>query len=90
MSQAATTQSRRLQQLRDIITDVLELEPGELTDTGVFGDDYGADSLMAIDIIARIERDMGVQVPSEALPHMTNLNAVLGLVTRYAEENPDA
>ncbi|WP_031160171.1 acyl carrier protein [Streptosporangium roseum] len=86
MSQAATTRYERLQQLRDILTDVLDLEPGELTETSNFVNDHGADSLLAIDIIASIERDMGVHIPSEALPEMINLNAVLGLVTRYAEE----
>jgi len=84
MPQATTTQSERLHQLRHIITDVLELEPGELTDTSDFVNDHDADSLLAIDIIARIEREMGVHVPNEALPEMTNLNAVLGIVTRYA------
>lgn len=84
MSQLAAIESERLQQLHDIITDILELEPGELTDTSDFIDDHDADSLMAIDIIARIEREMGVRIPNEALPEMVNLQAVVGLVSRYA------
>jgi acyl carrier protein len=84
MSQLAAIESERLQQLHDIITDILELEPGELTDTSDFIDEHDADSLMAIDIIARIEREMGVRIPNEALPEMVNLQAVVGLVSRYA------
>jgi acyl carrier protein len=84
MSQLAAIESERLQQLHDIITDILELEPGELTGTSDFIDDHDADSLMAIDIIARIEREMGVRIPNEALPEMVNLQAVVGLVSRYA------
>jgi acyl carrier protein len=82
MSQAVTTE--RLQQLRDIVTDVLELEPDELTETGDFVNDYDADSLLCIDIIARVEREMGVRVPNEALPEMTNLDAVVRIVSHYA------
>ncbi|MCW2882645.1 MAG: hypothetical protein JWQ95_6745 [Sphaerisporangium sp.] len=91
MSQAATTQSERLQQIRDILIDVLEVEPEELTGISDFVNDHGADSLLAIDIISSIERDMGVRIPNEALPEMTNLNSVLDLVTRYGKEtDPDA
>ncbi|GAA3083592.1 acyl carrier protein [Streptosporangium carneum] len=86
MTQATTNQSERVRQLRDILVDVLEIEPDELTETSDFVNDHGADSLLAIDIISSIERDMGVCIPSEALPEMTDLSAVLGLVNRYAPE----
>jgi acyl carrier protein len=91
MSQAATTRSERIQQLRDIITEVLDLEPGELTETSDFVNDHAADSLLAIDMIASIERETGVHIPNEALPEMTNLNAVVELVNRYGNtEDLDA
>jgi acyl carrier protein len=87
MTQAtSTTASRteRMRQLADIVTEVLELEPGELTETGSFVDDYSADSLMAIEILARIERDLGVSLAQDDLPEMTNLAAVYSVVARHA------
>ncbi|GLW06800.1 hypothetical protein Misp01_19300 [Microtetraspora sp. NBRC 13810] len=91
MSHATTTQSERIQQLRGILVEVLDIEPDELTETSDFVNDHGADSLLAIDIISSIERDMGVHIPSEALPEMTDLSSVLDLVNRYAEQaGPDA
>jgi acyl carrier protein len=84
MSQAATTRSEQIQQLRDILIDVLEIEPEELTETSHFVNDHDADSLMAIDIIASIEREIGVHIPNEALPQMTSLKAVIEIVTRYS------
>ncbi|MGP4026342.1 acyl carrier protein [Actinomadura sp. 3N407] len=84
MSQAATTRSEQIQQLRDILTDVLEVEPDELTETSHFVNDHGADSLMAIDIISSIERDMGVHLPNEVLPELTTLAAVLEVLERYS------
>lgn len=91
MSHVTTISAGRLEQLRDIITEVLELEPGELTDTSDFVEDHGGDSLLAIEILARIERDMGVNVPTDELAEMTNLNAVRAIVARYAGwEDTDA
>jgi acyl carrier protein len=84
MAHLASTESGRLKQLRDIIAAVLEIEQEELTDTSNFVQDHDADSLMAIEIVARIEQEMGVAIPDEALPEMVNLNAALDLVDRYA------
>ena len=86
MTQSITTATKheRIEQLREIITEVLELEPGELTDTSSFVDDHEADSLLAIEILARIERDLGVAIPQDALMEMTNLTAVYDVVARSA------
>ena len=43
-------------QLRELIADVLEIEPEEITDTSLFAEEHGADSLRAIEILARIEK----------------------------------
>lgn len=89
MPQTTTTTTtidvRRREQLRNIVTEVLELEPGELTDTSSFVDDHEADSLLAIEILARIERDLGVNVPQDALPEMINLSTVYSIVARNAD-----
>jgi acyl carrier protein len=86
MSQAvvATYQADKLEALRQIVTEVLELEPGELTETSNFIEDHEADSLLAIEILARIERDLGVAIPQEQLPEMTHLAAVYAVVARNA------
>ncbi|WP_320065213.1 phosphopantetheine-binding protein [Micromonospora sp. RTGN7] len=69
-----------LDQLVEIVTESLEIEPGELTRTGSFVNDYGADSMLVIDILARVEQDMDVRIPDAALAEMTDLEAVIGLV----------
>lgn len=89
MPRAASTESERIQQLRGIIAEILEIEPGELTATSDFVKDHYADSLMAIDMVVRIQAEIGVQIPNEAIPEMVNLSAVLGVVARYAGDSPD-
>ena len=85
-----TARSEWLPQLTSIITTALDLEPGQLTRTGDFVNDYGADSIMVIDVLARIEQDMGIALPDTAVTEMSTLDAVLALVARHAgEADPD-
>ena len=75
---------QRMEELRDIVAEVLELEPDEITDTADFVEEYGADSLRAIEILARIEKRYHVEIPQSELPKMQNLRAVCDEVARYA------
>ncbi|MEV7730381.1 acyl carrier protein [Streptomyces sp. NPDC087917] len=77
-------------QLREIILEVLELDQAELTDTSSFIEDHDADSLLAIEILARIEKDLGVTIPQDALIEMGNLDGVRAVVTRSLEAGNDA
>jgi acyl carrier protein len=63
---------------------VLELDPEELTDTADFVEVFGADSLRAIEILARIEKKYKVDIPQSELPNMQNLLAVYQIVARQA------
>lgn len=65
-----------LNELREIIADVLEVEPEEITETGSFVDEYDADSLRAIEILARMEKKYRVEIPQDELAKMENLLAV--------------
>lgn len=81
MSETAT---ERFEELREIVAEVLELEPEELSDTGHFVDEYDADSLRAIEILARIEKRYKVEIPQSDLPRMSNLQAVYDVVAERA------
>ncbi|MFD4573529.1 acyl carrier protein [Streptomyces sp. NPDC058417] len=68
-------------QVRAIITDALELEE-DLTPTGLFVDEYGADSLAAIELLSTLERTFGVTIEQDELPKMIHLEAVLEVLSR--------
>jgi acyl carrier protein len=76
--------AERLEELREISAEVLELDPEELTDTADFVEVFGADSLRAIEILARIEKKYKVDIPQSELPNMQNLLAVYQIVARQA------
>jgi acyl carrier protein len=74
----------RKEELREIVAEVLEVDTDELTDTGEFVEDYDADSLRAIEILARIDKKYKVEIPQEELPKLHNLDAVYESLVRNA------
>ena len=74
----------RFEQLREIIAEVLEIETDELTDTGDFAGEYDADSLRAIEIVARIDKSFKVEIPQDELPELLNLKLTYDALARHA------
>jgi acyl carrier protein len=78
-----TSPDQHVEELREMVADVLELEPGELDDGADFVETYEADSLRAIEILARIEKRYKIEIPQSELPEMRNVKAVYEIVARY-------
>ncbi|SCF03806.1 acyl carrier protein [Micromonospora viridifaciens] len=76
--------SNRMNELREVVAEVLEVEPEEITETSHFVDDHDADSLRAIEILARLEKMYKIEIPQTELPKMENLRAVYDVVKQYA------
>ena len=53
------------EKLQQIIAEVLNVEPDEITMDTTFVDDLGADSLDVFQIIMGIEEEFGIQVPTD-------------------------
>ena len=79
-----TEAADRYQELREIVAAVLEIEPDELMETADFVDEYEADSLRAIEILARIEKKYKIDIPQHLLAEMRNLKAVYAIVAEAA------
>ncbi|WP_067539266.1 acyl carrier protein [Nocardia crassostreae] len=77
------TDTETMEYLRDMISEVLEIEPEELTDTSHFVEDHEADSLRAIEILARIEKKYKITIPQDRLPEMFNLRAVYDTMVEF-------
>lgn len=73
-----------LEELRELVAEVLEVEPEELTDDGDFQEEYEADSLRAIEMLARIERKYKIEIPQKELANMQTLKAVYTVTASYA------
>ena len=83
MSENMVTTSPVQEKALEIIAQELEMEASEFTRTGHFVDDYDADSLALIAVVARIEKELGVAIPKTELVKMVNLEAVFALIDSY-------
>ncbi|MFM2312617.1 MAG: hypothetical protein RLZZ04_1893 [Cyanobacteriota bacterium] len=75
----------RRKKVKLIVAEVLEIEPENLTQTGSFSEDYEADSLRAIEVLASLERELGIEIPQDELSRMVNLAEVCAVVEQYCD-----
>ena len=79
----AVLPDERKQRIADIVCEILEINPSELTDTSRFVEDHNADSLRAIEILAILEREFGIEIDQSELAKMVNLDAVCAVVAEH-------
>lgn len=79
--------NERVDAIRSIVAEVLEIEANDITENSRFKEDHQADSLRAIEILARLEKEFKIQIPQEGLAQMTHLSAVYQVVKDRANWN---
>lgn len=72
-----------------IVAEVTELEESEIWERrdADFFKDLEIDSLLALEILALIEKKFKVQIPEEKLVDITSLNATIEMTRSTLEEN---
>lgn len=80
----AITTDTNFAKIKEIVCEILELEEDEVTTEGLFNEEYGADSLRAIEILGALEREFGVVIEQAELMRMTNLQGVYDVVAETA------
>jgi acyl carrier protein len=70
--------------IKEIVSEILEIAPEEMTETSLFKEDHNADSLRAIEIMATLEKEYSIKIPEQELGNMVNLSAIYGVVERCA------
>ena len=66
--------------IRELVAEILEAEPASLDPNAHFVKDLGMDSMMALEILASIEKKFRIVVPEEMLPKFTSLNQTVLIV----------
>ena len=66
--------------IQEIVSEILEIDPAEISDTSLFKEDHGADSLRAIEILAGLERAFKVEIDQAELSRMVNLEGIYDVV----------
>lgn len=71
-----TMNTEKFELIKDLVSEILEIEPEEITSTSLFKEDHDADSLRSIEILASLEKEFGITIDQERIPEMVNLEAV--------------
>lgn len=79
-----TLRDTRLETIKGIVCDILEIEEDEVTEASLFKQDHNADSLRAIEILAALEKEFGIVINQSELPRMVNLVGVYEVVAESA------
>lgn len=67
--------------IRDIIAEVLSLDPKEVKEDSAFTDDLGADSLDLMRILIIMQEKFGVALSKNSIYRMEKVNDCLTLIT---------
>lgn len=66
--------------LREVIADVLNVDPNEVMMETTFTEDLGADSLDVFQIIMGIEEAFEIEIPAEKAEHITTVGEAVALI----------
>jgi acyl carrier protein len=86
-NQEAMTTMTNLLAIQEIICDILEIDPEEMTPTSRFKEDHDADSLRAVEILASLEKTFKLEIPQDELQHMANLENVAAVLRKHGWED---
>lgn len=70
-------------ELRELISKIVELEPEKITLDAGFVEDLGMDSMMALEILAAMEKRFKIQIPEEKLGKLKNLREAINMTKEY-------
>jgi len=73
------------QEIKALIADIIEMDPAQVDADAHLVEDLGMDSMMALEILAAIEKRYKIQIPEGALPKITTVNKAIKLARKYVE-----
>ncbi|MDE7017328.1 MAG: acyl carrier protein [Lachnospiraceae bacterium] len=68
------------EKLRQVIAEVLNVDPKEITMETTFMEDLGADSLDIFQIVMGIEEEFDIEIPAEKAEHITTVEEAVQLI----------
>lgn len=74
-----------LDKLREVIAEVLSVDPREITEGTTFLEDLGADSLDVYQIIMGIEDAFDIEIPAEKAERITTVGEAVELIRNSRE-----
>jgi acyl carrier protein len=69
--------------VKELIAEIAEREPGEISDTALFTEDLAIDSLAGMEIMVTVDKRFKVDIPEEEFAKIKNVNDAVEMVQRY-------
>ena len=73
-------------EIRAIVAEITEIEPEKIILEADFVEKLGMDSMMALEVLASIEKKYKIQIPEENLMKIKNLKEILKLVNEFLKK----
>ena len=70
-------------EVKRLIAEVTEREPDEITDTALFADELGVDSLMAMEVMVAVDKKYKINIPEEEFAKIKNVDDTVEVVSRH-------
>jgi acyl carrier protein len=70
-------------EVKKLIAEVTEREPDEITDTALFAEELGVDSLMAMEVMVAVDKKYKINIPEEEFAKIKNVSDTVEVVQRY-------
>jgi acyl carrier protein len=70
-------------EVKKLIAEVTEREPEEITDTAMFADELGVDSLMAMEVMVAVDKKYKINIPEDEFAKIKNVDDTVAVVQRY-------
>jgi acyl carrier protein len=70
-------------EIRDLIAEIIEKEPKEITPDAKFFEDLGVDSMMALEILAAVEKKYRIHIPEEKLTQLVTLRQTVAVAREF-------
>ena len=75
------TETQLRKEIKEMMAEIMETEPEEIKDDAQFVEDLGMDSMMALEILASLEKKYKIVIPEEELLKFTTLNNTVEVVS---------
>ena len=78
-------------EIKTMIAQIIEKDPREITPEAKFFEELGVDSMMALEIMAAMEKRYKIAIPEEKLAQLTTLRETVKVAKEFLEKRgPDA
>ncbi|MBK1783993.1 acyl carrier protein [Prauserella cavernicola] len=73
--------AQRADEIKELVCRVLEIEPEKVSDTDLFTDDLGADSMKLIELLANLEIEFDLEIDESEIERLVNLRGVYDVLS---------